>query len=124
MREVKGTGAGSNGSDVRVVAAAVLEMHGYQVLAAADGEEALAICAADPRPVDLLVTDVVMPGISGSVLADRITALHPQTRVLFMSGYTNDATMHHGVQQGTKVFLQKPFALSVLANKVREILDR
>ncbi len=111
-------------TDVRVVAAAVLEMHGYQVLAAADGEEALAICAADPRPVDLLVTDVVMPGISGSVLADRITALHPQTRVLFMSGYTNDATMHHGVQQGTKVFLQKPFALSVLANKVREILDR
>ena len=111
-------------TDVRVVAAALLEMIGYQVLAAADGEEALAICAADPRPVDLLVTDVVMPGISGSVLADRITALHPQTRVLFMSGYTNDATMHHGVQQGTKVFLQKPFALSVLANKVREILDR
>lgn len=96
---------------------------GYNVLTAADGTEALQLIKGTERPVNLIVSDVVMPKMSGRELAERVAQIRPLTKVLFISGYTNDAIVNHGVLDGGMWFLQKPFAFDALARRVREVLD-
>src|SRR5262245_52545677 len=98
-------------------------MNGYRVLEACHGGEALRISEQYTGPLHLLITDVVMPEMSGGELAGRLKQLHPELKVLFLSGYTEDAVVRHGVSEADSAFLQKPFSLSVLAGKVREVLD-
>jgi len=107
---------------VRKLACKVLRLYGYQVLDAADGPEALLICESHSGPIDLLITDVIMPGMSGRTLATRLAELRPEMKVLYMSGYTDKAIVHHGVLDGDTDFIQKPFSTDVLAIKVRECL--
>jgi len=107
---------------VRSLAAAILRKYGYRVLEAREGAEAIARAGGD-GPVDLLLTDVVMPGMGGAVLAEKLLALRPSMRVLFMSGYTDDAIVRHGILEAGVAFLQKPFVPEVLARRVREALD-
>jgi signal transduction histidine kinase/ActR/RegA family two-component response regulator len=109
-------------SIVRELVARVLRTHGYAVIEAADGEEALAIAQAEPA-IHLLLTDVVMPGISGRELAERLAASRPELRILYMSGYTDEAIVHHGVREGEAEFIAKPFTPDALARKVRGVLD-
>ena len=108
---------------VRGLARQILEEAGYNVLDARGGEEAIRLCRERPGPIDLLLTDVVMPDTSGKEVAERLTRLRPATRVLYMSGYTDDAIVHHGVLDSDVEFIQKPFTPVALARKVREVLD-
>ena len=108
---------------VRAMAREALETYGHTVLEARHGVEALAVAAAHPGPIHLLLTDIVMPHMGGGELAQRLTAERPDTRVLFMSGYTDDDVVRQGVFESGTAFLQKPFMLSALARKVREVLD-
>jgi len=94
---------------------------GYRVLVAASGIQALEIGCREP--VDLLLTDAVLPGMGGRELAERLSAAHPNVRVLYMSGYTENAIVHHGVLDPGIAFVQKPVSLQVLLGKVREVLD-
>jgi PAS domain S-box-containing protein len=109
---------------VRSLARLALQSNGYAVLEAADADAAVGLCQAHAGPIDLLVTDVVMPRVSGRQLADRVAALRPGVKVLFLSGYTDDAIVRHGVLETAKAFLQKPFTPTTLARKVREVLDQ
>ena len=95
---------------------------GYCVLEAADGLQALKVAATHPGPIHLLVTDVVMPHLSGSELAAKLSKERPDVRVLYISGYTDDTVFRHGVLEGGVAFLQKPFNLKALAQKIREVL--
>jgi len=106
------------------VARRSLAAAGYQVLVAADGDEALRVSAQFAGDIHLLVTDVVMPRMSGGALAEQLTKNRPTTRVLFMSGYTDDAIGHHGVLEAGARFLGKPFTAADLTHKVREVLDQ
>ena len=108
---------------VRTVVCRLLEQAGYRILAAADPDEALRLSREHQGPIHLLFTDVVMPGSSGRELAGRILAQHPQLKVLFMSGYTENAIIHHGVLDPGISFINKPFKYETLINKVREVLD-
>ena len=108
---------------VRALTRYILAGCGYAVLEAADGEEAVRVAAAHAGPIDLLVTDVVMPGAGGRFTAELVAARHPGVRVLFVSGYTDDAVIRHGVLREGVDFLQKPFSPVALAAKVREVLD-
>jgi CheY-like chemotaxis protein len=108
---------------VRAMAREALEAQGYSVLEARNGVEALAVADAHRGPLDLLITDVVMPQMGGGELAQRLVGARPGLRVLFMSGYTDDAVVRQGVSEATSAFLQKPFAIGSLARKVRETLD-
>ncbi len=107
---------------VRDLARAILSACGYSVLEG-DSRTALSLCRDHPGPVHLLLTDVVMPGLSGRELADQIRARRPDIKVLYMSGYTSNAIIHHGVLDADTFFLQKPFTPAGLAAKVREVLD-
>jgi PAS domain S-box-containing protein len=109
---------------VRNLAQQILTMHGYTVLAAANAGEALFICREHQGPIQLLLTDVVMPGISGKELAEQVAKLRPDTRVLYMSGYTDQAIVHHGILDGDIAFLGKPFTPNALVLKVVEVLDK
>lgn len=109
---------------VRSLAHAILDKLGYKILESANGEEAMAVCQAFQQPIHLLITDVIMPKVSGRELAARLTALRPTMKVLCVSGYTDDAIVHHGVLDATMPFLQKPFTAESLARKVREVLDQ
>jgi hypothetical protein len=107
---------------VRVLARKILEGRGYAVLAARNGCEGLALCEAHQGPIHLLVTDVVMPEISGRELAEGVLKLRPATKVMFMSGHMQDVVLKEGVEKGA-AFLQKPFTPAGLARIVRETLD-
>jgi len=108
---------------VRRLGHRVLTRAGYTVLAAAAGAEALRVAEAHTGPIHLLVTDVVMPGMSGREVAERVASLRPHAGVLFTSGYTDDAIVHHGVLDDGMAFLQKPFDPSTLLHAVRRVLD-
>jgi len=108
---------------VRVILTHILEGLGYQVLSASNGEEALLISQDLKRDIKLMITDVVMPQMSGRELAERVFALRPNLPVLFMSGYTDDAIVRHGLLDEKLHFIQKPFDSAVVARKVREVLD-
>jgi CheY-like chemotaxis protein len=108
---------------VRALAVRSLAKHGYAVLDARDGGEALRLCGQHGGAIDLLLTDVVMPTMGGRELADRIASLLPETKVLFMSGYTDDAIAHHGVLEPGTALLQKPFTPEALCRRVRDVLD-
>jgi PAS domain S-box-containing protein len=107
---------------VRRLAASVLRTSGYQVQEARDAIEGFALIQSK-QPFDLVITDVIMPKMSGKELYDQIKATAPRIKVLFMSGYTDDALAHHGVLGPELSFLEKPFSPSRLAHKVREVLD-
>ena len=102
---------------------AVLEAQGCAILPTGSAAEALQVCETHPGPIHLLLTDVVMPGPSGRVVADRLTAMHPETRVLYMSGYTEDAIVHHGMLEEGIAFIPKPFTPASIAHAVRVELD-
>jgi len=108
---------------LRKLATSLLESRGFQVLAARNGEEALDIARNYPGPIQLLLTDVVMPGINGRVLSERLFATRPETRVLYMSGYTDSFIAGHGVLDQSVQLLYKPFSEETLLQKVREVLD-
>jgi CheY-like chemotaxis protein len=98
-------------------------MSGYTVIAAADGPSALAAAERHGKPFDLLVTDVIMPGMSGKELAVELVRRKLARKTLFMSGYTDDAIVQHGVLEPGIAFLYKPFTADALAVKLREVLD-
>jgi PAS domain S-box-containing protein len=108
---------------VRELVLAVLEARGYKVLCAEHGGEAVRVEENHPARIHLLITDVVMPGMSGRELAEHLLSLRPELKVLFMSGYTDDAVLRHGVTAPGSAFLQKPFALEDLLERVRTLLD-
>jgi CheY-like chemotaxis protein len=101
----------------------VLVMHGYSVLAANSAEEACKI-ATDHKPIDLLLSDVIMPGMSGRELYEALLTHHPNLKVLYMSGYTRNVIAHHGIMDKGIQFLQKPFTGSALTQQVRGTLDQ
>jgi CheY-like chemotaxis protein len=108
---------------VRDLVCEMLRMSGYTVIEARHGGEALLLCEQSREPIDLLLTDVVMPQMSGRQLAERLAPLQPDMKVLFMSGHTDDAVIRHGVKNAMMTFLQKPFTPVALARKVRAVLD-
>ena len=109
---------------VRAIARQALERQGYTVLEAPTAEKALDIAAQYSGAIHLLLTDVIMPGMNGRELATRLSHVRPGTRVIFMSGYTDDAVMRHGVLEPGSTYVQKPFTPDAIARKVREVLDR
>jgi PAS domain S-box-containing protein len=108
---------------VRELVRDYLGRSGYRVLHAADGIQALETAGAHKGPIHILVTDVVMPRLSGRELVTRLSAARPDLKVLYISGYTDDSIFRHGVLEGGVAFLQKPFNLKDLAQKIREVLD-
>ncbi|MEO6390999.1 MAG: PAS domain S-box protein [Pyrinomonadaceae bacterium] len=108
---------------VRGLAMRVLQMCGYVVIEASNGAEALSMGQGDSGPIDLLLTDVVMPGVGGREVAEKFAVIQPQASILFMSGYTDDAIMRHGVLNQSVNFVEKPFTPLTLAQKVRDVLD-
>jgi CheY-like chemotaxis protein len=108
---------------VRAVVREILEMSGYTVLEARHGVEALEVSNRHAGTIHLLLTDVVMPQMSGRELSQRLATLRPGLKVLYMSGYTDDAIVRHGVLAAGIAFLSKPFTPDALALKVREVLD-
>jgi signal transduction histidine kinase len=110
--------------DVREVAVRILKMQGYRVLETSHGSDALRQCEQEAGPIHLMVTDVVMPGMNGPELAKRLNPLRPEMKVLYISGYTDNAIVHHGVLEKGVNYIQKPFTVEALARKVREVLDR
>jgi two-component system, cell cycle sensor histidine kinase and response regulator CckA len=108
---------------VRQLVAEILEMNGYTVLQAGDGPSALELLRRHRGTIELLVTDVVMPGMSGPEVAQAVTSMRPGTQVLYTSGYTDSAIGHHGVLEPEVAFLQKPFSADDLTRKVRGLLD-
>ena len=107
---------------VRDMTTVMLEALGYTVLVAGSPEDAVRFCGKREEPIDLLMTDVVMPGMNGAELRDRIEAIRPGIKVLFMSGYTSKVIVHHGVLEEGVNFLQKPFTMKDLARMVRAVI--
>ncbi|HEV7681351.1 MAG TPA: PAS domain S-box protein [Pyrinomonadaceae bacterium] len=108
---------------VRKLASELLVESGYIVLEANGGEEAISLGKSHTEPIDLLITDVVMPKFSGKEVAELLREVHPETKVLFMSGYTDEAIVHHGIVDSGIAFIQKPFSERALAQKIRDVLD-
>jgi two-component system cell cycle sensor histidine kinase/response regulator CckA len=107
---------------VRKFAERALKGFGYRILIAANGEEAIRIAGEHEGPIDLMLTDVVMPGMNGQEIEERLRTLRPDIKVLYMSGYTDNAIVDHGVLNKGKAFLQKPFTIDALGRKVKEAL--
>ena len=108
---------------LRQLLTTLLQRLGYQVVAAPSGQAALDIAAETARPLHLVLTDVVMPGMNGRELAEQLVAARPGLRVLYMSGYTEDAVLRHGLTTATVNFIAKPMTPDALARKLREVLD-
>lgn len=108
---------------VRKLIVDVLSAHGYEVMEATRGEEAIRLCRQYTKNIDLSVVDVVMPEMSGPDLIRQLEPIKPNMRVLYISGYTDEAIVHHGVLRSGAAFLQKPFLPDALVRKVREVLD-
>lgn len=109
--------------EVRHVACEILRRQGYHVLEAQNAGDALLVCERHPLPIHLLVTDVVMPKMNGRELAERLLVVRPDMKVLFMSGYTDNAIVHHGILDPDVAYVQKPLVPDVFARRVREVLD-
>jgi signal transduction histidine kinase/ActR/RegA family two-component response regulator len=109
--------------EVRQVARQALHRYGYHVIEASNAGEALLACEQHPRAIHLLLTDVVMPMMSGREIAERLLRIRPELKVLFMSGYTENAIVHHGILDSGIAYLQKPLVPEALARRVREVLD-
>ena len=107
---------------VRSLIRLALESAGYKVLEAEDAESTLSMCANYDGPIHLLLTDVVMPKMSGPLLAEKVISLRPDIKVVYMSGYTDDAVVHHGVLSHDMPFIQKPFSAEAVCKKIREFL--
>jgi CheY-like chemotaxis protein len=108
---------------LRKLTVTLLEEHGYQVVSAANGSEALELAQKYSRGIDLLLTDVIMPGLGGHALAQRFEELRPGLKVLYMSGYTDSSIGQHGVLEPGISLLHKPFTEEELVRKIREVLD-
>jgi PAS domain S-box-containing protein len=108
---------------VRALAVRILREHGYTVLSASDGEEALRLAQAYKELIHMVLTDVIMPGISGNTLVTRLRISRPKIKSLFISGYTDEAIGHHGILDSGIAFLQKPFSIESLTRTVREVLE-
>jgi CheY-like chemotaxis protein len=100
----------------------ILKQYGYEVIEAADGREGLLTAQETVKPIDLLLTDVVLPGLDGQELSEKVKLLHPEAKVLFMSGYTDTVIAHHGILDPGVAFIAKPFSSEALGKKVREVL--
>lgn len=109
---------------VRRLSQEILEDSGYRVVVASNGKEGLRVCKEFRDHIDLMITDVVMPEMNGRELAEQVALLRPETRVLYMSGYTDDAIVRHGILEENMPYMQKPFLPDALALKAREILDQ
>jgi CheY-like chemotaxis protein len=109
---------------VRELTVRILQQLGYTILTASSGAEALELCRTHGGHIDLLLTDVVMPNMSGRQLADQMRASRPKTKILFLSGYTENTVVHHGVLDAGVDFLPKPFSRENLSKKLREVLSR
>ncbi len=109
---------------VRKLVGSILTEYGYDVLPAPNAREAVRIANAHPTPIHLLLTDVIMPELNGKELAQQLAARHPHMHVIYMSGYTDDVIVHHGMLEPGTDFLQKPLTVHALTQKVRDVLDR
>ncbi len=109
---------------VRELAVNTLRRHGYTILEAGNGREALEVAARYRGPIHLLLTDVVMPQMSGAVLVRNLQCTRPESRILYASGYTEEAISIHGVLPAQTALIQKPFSSRMLLKKVREVLER
>ena len=109
---------------VRETGALALRSRGYHVVEAKDGEEALRIAEKHEGPIDLLLTDVRMPRMAGHVLAEKLRAVRPEIRVLYMSGHADRTTLKADLKSGAAGFLQKPYTSAILASAVADVLDR
>jgi DNA-binding NtrC family response regulator len=107
---------------VRALVSTMLRKNGFTVLLASAGDQALEIAARHRGHVDLLLTDVLMPGLNGRLLSERLTATRPETRVLYMSGYSDDEILRLGVKKAAAHFIQKPFSVDTLVHKIRQTL--
>ena len=110
--------------EVRRLAGKILEKQGYRILETFNGNDALLACERREGPIHLVLVDVVMPGMSGSELARLLKPLYPEIKILYMSGYTDNAIVRHGVLEKGINYIQKPFTMEGLARKVREVLDK
>jgi CheY-like chemotaxis protein len=110
-------------SEVRKLTVEALKLYGYRVMDAANGDDALHLCRSWPAPIDLMITDIIMPGITGPEVADQLAALRPGTKVLYISGYPEDLVANQGVLDPGVAYLSKPFTAVALAEKVRGVLN-
>jgi DNA-binding NtrC family response regulator len=108
---------------VRAVVRETLEASGYRILEALDVADAIRICEVYAKRIHLVLTDVVMPKMGGRRLAARAQLIRPEMKVLYMSGYTDEAIVHHGVLDASVNFIQKPFSTAGLTRKIRDVLD-
>ena len=110
--------------EVRKLTVRILKGQGYRVLEASGGDKALLLCEREKESIHLILVDVVMPGMSGSELAKCLASHQPEMKLLYMSGYTDNAIVHHGILDKGVDYIQKPFTMDGLARKVREVLDK